>query len=209
MVVPLIATGARTAGAATRRSPSNAHIRTRRSRTLIPTRTVASRRENDTRNRIREQQSNLRSVNYEMDSESSSIIEISGEILKKIKAVRASWVIALFILPFYPIQLAFGIIQIAGFSAEYVGEQFLWGFGAVLIPGQTVFAAGLVVTILFGLVSMFAAAFIYTLNGVSWWRGFGLISFLVFTVFYFLPILNIFPWVVGWMFVVIYAQKKH
>lgn len=139
---------------------------------------------------------------------SSSAVSMGGDLMEKAKAVRASWIIGVFVLPFYPIHLIFGFVQLAGYATEYAGEQLLWGLGALVLPGQTVFAAGFIMTALFGIASMFIAAFMYTFQNVHWWRGHGLLSFILCTVLCLVPMLNIFPWLIAWMLVVIGAQRK-
>lgn len=139
---------------------------------------------------------------------SAGVSSAVSTLMERAKAIRASWIIGTFILPFYPIQLFFGLVQLAGFAGEYAGEQYLWGLGAVAIPGQTIFAAGYIMTLIFSCFAMFAAAFLYTVQGINWLRGFGFLSFVLCTVLCFVPVLNIFPWLVAWILIVVGAQKR-
>lgn len=131
-----------------------------------------------------------------------------ASLMETAKAVRASWTIAAAVMPFYVVQLVFALITIAGLAAEYAGESFLWGLGSYVVPGLEIFAAGFVITPLIGLAFMFTAALLYSFQNVSWWRTASLLMFILCTIFYFIPLLNLVPWVLVWMFVVVRTQME-
>lgn len=196
MVLPAITAGARVAGTAARSARTIRRVGNRRGITDANQSQIRMLR---TARNVRSQRNKFTAKNVLNDN--------TGAIAKKIRAVRASWTIGMFILPFYIVQLCFGILMLLGAGAEYAGEQILWGLGAIAIPGQMLFAASYLITTIVAVCLMGAAAFMYTFNGVTWWKGRQLVSFFLFMALNFVPFLNIAPWLAFWMATVVYAQK--
>lgn len=131
----------------------------------------------------------------------------AARVMKKARAVRASYIIGAFVLPFYLAQLWFGIISLASAGVEWTGETILWGLGAAIVPTEKLFLAAYVITTVIAVLLMGAAAFMYTVNRVRWWEGGALVKFFFFLALCFVPLLNIVPWLACWMVSVVYAQK--
>lgn len=126
---------------------------------------------------------------------------------KKARAVRMSLMIASLVLPLCGIQLLFGLLQLGGYGAESAGEQILWGLGATVLPGTTLFAAGWIVAAVLGIGTMVTAAAIYAFSGVAWWRGSGGLYFSLFLILSMAPFSSMVPWLAIWIPIVIYTQK--
>lgn len=129
-------------------------------------------------------------------------------LAEKLRAARATYIIVWFILPFYVVQLMFGVIQFIGAGAELAGEKLLWGAGAWVIPGDELFGAAYVVTTVCAVCLLVATAIIYTLSRVSWMNNRLLMSFMILLAFSFVPFLNIAPWAAFWVFAVARAQVR-
>jgi hypothetical protein len=123
------------------------------------------------------------------------------------KATELSVTYASALIPFWGAQLLFGLLQFGGAAGEKAGESFLWGLGAVFIPGKTLFAAGYFLTVTISLLLLIGLALAYTLSGVRWWRRFGWASFLLYMVGSFIPFINMVPWSGAFMLSTVYTQK--
>lgn len=110
-------------------------------------------------------------------------------------------------LPFWAVQLIFGLIQISGVGAEYAGEGFLWGLGATFIPGQSLFELGYVITAFLGVLILLATAVAYPFFRVFWWRKIGVFVLILCMTLTVVPVLNIFPWFIFFLVYTVYAQK--
>ena len=126
---------------------------------------------------------------------------------RRARTISVSLEIASILLFFCFIQFLFGLLQFGGYSAEYVGEGWLWGLGAAVVPGQTLFVVGYIASSVIGVGVLGAAALIYLFTGILWWRGAGWIWFGFFLCLSIVPFLNTFPWLAAWMVTVVYTQK--
>lgn len=148
-----------------------------------------------------------RALRHNIESKNGSAKGAVHEIKAKARALRASFWIAGLVFSFYIVQLSFGILALLGAAAEFAGEQIFWGLGAWLVPGDWLWGVANIIATTVAALLMGVAAFIYTLMGVKWWSGIGLVWFIVCFTLCFVPLLNIFPILAIWMAAVIYSQK--
>lgn len=124
--------------------------------------------------------------------------------LKTIKAVSASWMSGLIILPMWNIHLVLWVVSLAG-----IGVETLPVLGYVL-PGQTIFQAFSLLGVVWGLLMMLVPAAIYSFRFVNWWSNTAsMITFGLCLAFSVCPgIFGLLPWVLFWCAVVVTTQTQ-
>lgn len=125
----------------------------------------------------------------------------------KARAIRFTWSLAAYLLPWYGFQLLFGLVAFAGAGVEFVGQEFLWGAANALIPGEYIFVVGWFGAVFFSTTMICITAIVYAFNRVNCWDGVAMYTFYLFLALCFAPFVNIIPWFVFWMVFVVYAQK--
>ncbi|MEZ4200458.1 MAG: hypothetical protein R3B69_02600 [Candidatus Paceibacterota bacterium] len=113
---------------------------------------------------------------------------------KQMRALVAlSW-----LWPIVPFQILLALASALGIAIEIFAEDILWGFGAWLVPAGEI-ALGLHFVVFFiGLVCMLTAIPLLIFRGINVFKLNGGLWFMICLGFYFVPLLNAFPWVFLW-----------
>lgn len=119
---------------------------------------------------------------------------------EKIWATAASVLIAWTVLPFYSLQLLFWIVGLASLGLEAVP------IADIFLPGTEVFVFTYILIALIGVCSMLYGIWIYTIRGVRCFAGARGLMFACCMTGYLVFFLNLFPWIILWMFAVIYTN---
>ncbi len=120
-----------------------------------------------------------------------------GESVRKIRATTATTLIMWTALPFYIPQALFWMVGLAGLGIETL--PIVGNFS----PGLEIFALGYFIAAGIGICSMFYAAWIYTIRGVSCFNGMKTFIFICCLTGYMVVFLNLFPWIVLWLLSVV------
>lgn len=156
------------------------------------------------RERSREARLNARqTVKVKSDAQSEPT-EKDGGVAKR---VAGRWIIVGALGPLLPAQFYFGFITVSGLIAELVAEDILWGIFAGLVPGIEAFAIGYAVSIFIGLLSLAIAYAGFLILKMKPFADTRLLIFIICLAGYFSALLSWFPWVMIWVFVVLWTRK--
>jgi len=170
-----------------------------------PARYVSSREARRQRGRVREQAA-YQTPQVQMPQQlkvTETSTQAALHAAEKLRAIRASMMMAWVVIGTYAFQFFFWIFGFAAVAAETVpGLNFV-------LPGTETYLVTYGLIAFIGVFTMMYAAFQFTINRVRWFGGSRGLAFAFCMALYLVFFLNIFPWVVLWMLMVIFAKREH
>lgn len=136
-----------------------------------------------------------RSLNQATEGDSKSV--------RKIRVITASTLISWGVLPFYIPHFLFWILGFFGLSVEASPIPLL----DIVLPGTEIFLMSYFVIAFIGLSSLVYAVWIYSLRQIKPFDGPRTLAFALAVTGYLSFFLNLFPWVIFYILVVIYTEK--
>lgn len=142
-----------------------------------------------------------------------SVVQQSGtqgvvtRLRRVARAARSAWFLVGLTFTIYLFQFAAGVISIVALAAEIAGEEILFGLGAALLPGWTIFVVGYGVAVIISLSLLLLGVIVFSLLRIAWWPR-SILWLMTAFCGSFLPLFNMLPWAFLWYFAVVYAQTK-
>jgi len=99
------------------------------------------------------------------------------------------------LLIFVPVQFAFAVISLLGLAAEIASTNFAFGILNAVVPGMTLFVAGLAVVMLIGFGSILYAVVALSLRGINCFKNRRDLVLMLCIIAYIAPVFNMVPWV--------------
>lgn len=128
--------------------------------------------------------------------------EAASHAAEKLRAMRAAMMVLWVVLPTYAFQFFFWLFGLAAIALETIpGLNFV-------LPGSETYLVSYGIIALIGILSMLYAAFVFTVKRVRWFGGSRGLAFAFCTALYLVFFLNLFPWVILWMLLVIFARRE-
>lgn len=132
----------------------------------------------------------------------------SGHAPSRIRAWTATATIFWWVWPYYLPQFFFWLLGLAGVGLEAMPIPVVREIVSFVVPGQEIFLFSYFVIAFIGLGSMAYAAFVYSIRGIRPFEGIRTLAFAVCFTGYLTFFLNLFPWVIVWMLMVVYTERK-
>ncbi|MEL6805716.1 MAG: hypothetical protein AAFO91_18245, partial [Bacteroidota bacterium] len=119
------------------------------------------------------------------------------------------WVVRFILFPIATVQFFASIFSVLALAAETAAETALFGIFAGIIPGVTLWLLFLAIVFVLGLFSMLVAISFFALSNRNPFAGNGEITVTLCLIGYLVPVINAFPWVFIYMYLVTQKHKKY
>ena len=146
----------------------------------------------------------LRGFELSAEKKPDSLAGVAYTNYKRLKAGKASWTIFWVAIYFWPVQVAFSFLAIAGYGMEAVPLL------NIVLPGTSVVYTSYAIVMVIGLTTLIGASLFYTFSFVDSFGGWKLFIFAFCIIGYCvpLPLLQMWPWFIFWLFGTTLMQGK-